>query len=57
MAKQSAASKLNKVVLKSLFFNNYVSLRYIQLRLGNTVAPFLGKSCKPCLPSGYFMAA
>ena len=38
-------------------FNNYVSLRYIQLSWGNIIATFLGKSCQLCLPSVYFVAA
>ena len=42
--------------LQMFSFNNYVSYRYIQLRLGNRVASFLGKGCQVCLPSILFEA-
>ena len=31
-------------------FNNYVSLRYMKLSLGNRTATFLGKGFQLCLP-------
>ena len=37
--------------------NNYVSLRYIQLSLGNKFATFLGKICQLCLSSVHFGTA
>ena len=40
-----------------LQLNKYVSLRYIQLGLGNRVTIFLVKSCQLCLPSVHFVVA
>ena len=39
-----------------IFCNNYVSLIYIQLSLGNRFATFLVKKCHLFLPSVYFVA-